>query len=166
MEAAGPLLCAGITMFDPLVHWKAYEYMQQGKQMCVGIVGIGGLGTMGLKLAKAMGHRVVAISNSPNKEQMCKDKGADAFVCATNNASLAAESGKCDLILNTVSADHQVMHYVPLLRHGGTIVQLGLVMAPHNVEQLPLMFARKSIAGSCIGGTVNTRLMLDFCAEK
>lgn len=93
-------------MFDPLVHWKAYEYMQNGKVMCVGVVGIGGLGTMGLKLAKAMGHRVVAISNSPGKEQLSKDKGADAFVCATNPESVKAETGKCDLILNTVSAEH------------------------------------------------------------
>ena len=75
-------------MFDPLVYWKAYENMQNGKEMCIGVVGIGGLGTMGLKLSKGMGHRVVAISNSPNKEQLCKDKGADAFVCATNPESM------------------------------------------------------------------------------
>lgn len=90
--------------------------------MTVGVVGIGGLGTMGVKLAAAMGHKVYAISNSPNKEEMAKEKGAAVFVCATNPESMQQNAGKCDIILNTVSADHQAMHYVPLLRNGGTIV--------------------------------------------
>lgn len=90
--------------------------------MCVGIVGIGGLGTMGVKLAKALGHRVVAISTSSAKEQMAKEKGADAFVVSTDPASMAAESDKMDLILNTVSAAHQMAHYLPLLRTNGTLV--------------------------------------------
>jgi len=102
LDKAGPILCAGITLYDPLVHWGATS----GKKMTVGIVGIGGLGTMGIKLAKALGHRVVAISTSNNKEKMAKEKGADAFVVSTDPESMAAESNKIDLILNTVSANH------------------------------------------------------------
>jgi len=128
LEKVGPIMCAGITLFDPLVHWGAYN---SGKTMSIGIVGIGGLGTMGIKLAKAMGHRVVAISNSPNKAQLAADKGADAFVVATDPESMKAEEGKLDLILNTASAGHQLQLYIPLLRANATLVQLGLITAPH-----------------------------------
>ena len=124
-------MCSGVTMFDPLIHWGAYE---SDKEMSIGIIGIGGLGTMGIKLAKAMGHRVVAISNSPHKEPMARERGASSFVCATNQDSMNKEAGKLDLILNTVSAPHQVAHYIPLLKAEGTIVQLGLVPKPHELK--------------------------------
>jgi len=103
LEKAGPLLCAGSTVFDPLMHWGAVD---GGKKMCIGIIGIGGLGTLGVKMAHALGHRVVAISSSPAKEQLAKEKGADAFVVSTDPASMEAETGKMHLILNTVSAGH------------------------------------------------------------
>jgi len=154
-------MCAGITLFDPLVHWGANE----GKKMTIGIIGIGGLGTMGIKMAKAMGHRVIAISTSANKEAIAKEKGAEAFVVSTDTASMAAEAGKIDLILNTISANHQVSHYLPLLNVNGTIVQLGLAPEPHAVSQLPLIFQRKSIAGSLIGGIKNTEACLEFCGK-
>jgi len=102
LDKAGPILCAGITLYDPLVHWGATK----GKKMTIGIVGIGGLGTMGIKISKALGHRVVAISTSAKKEEMAKSKGADAFVVSTDPESIKAEESKVDLILNTVSADH------------------------------------------------------------
>lgn len=102
LDKAGPILCAGITLYDPLVHWGATK----GKKMTIGIVGIGGLGTMGIKLAKAMGHRVVAISTSNKKETMAKEKGADSFVVSTDPESMKTETNKIDLILNTVSASH------------------------------------------------------------
>ena len=161
LEKAGPIMCAGITLYDPLVHWGALN----GKKMNIGIIGIGGLGTMGIKMAKAMGHRVVAISTSANKAEIAKEKGAEGFVVSTDNASMAAEAGKLDLILNTISASHQVAHYLSLLNVNGTIVQLGLAPEPHAVSQLPLIFQRKSIAGSLIGGIKNTEACLDFCGK-
>jgi uncharacterized zinc-type alcohol dehydrogenase-like protein len=118
LDKVGPIMCAGITMYDPLRHWGATE----GKKMCIGIIGVGGLGTMGIKLSKALGHRVVAISTSANKKDMALQKGADAFVVSTDPASMAAEANSCDLILNTVSADHEVAHYFSLLHRNGTIV--------------------------------------------
>jgi uncharacterized zinc-type alcohol dehydrogenase-like protein len=161
LDKAGPILCAGITMYDPLRHWGATK----GNKLCVGIVGVGGLGTMGIKMAKALGHRVVAISTSAGKKDMATEKGADAFVVSTDTASMAAEANKCDLILNTVSADHQVAHYLSLLRRDGTIVQLGLVPTPHSLVQMPLITGRKSVAGSLIGGIPATEECLELCAK-
>lgn len=102
LERAGPIMCAGITLYDPLKHWGALN----GKKMTIGIVGIGGLGTMGIKMANAMGHRVVAISSSDKKKEMALQKGASAYVSSSDPESLAAETNKIDLILNTVSANH------------------------------------------------------------
>ena len=104
LEKVGPLLCAGITVYDPMRQWGALL----GKPMCIGVAGIGGLGTMGIKLAKSLGHRVVAISSSENKEAMAKEKGADAFVVSSSYKSMRAENGKIDIILNTISAAHSV----------------------------------------------------------
>ena len=118
LEVAAPLLCAGITMYDPLKHWGATS----GKQMSIGIIGIGGLGTMGIKLAKALGHRVVAISTSPAKEEMAKQKGADAFIVSKDPESMKTEFASLDLILNTVSAPHQCSMYLPLIAQGGVLV--------------------------------------------
>ena len=126
LERAAPLLCAGITMYEPLRHWGATS----GKPMSIGVIGIGGLGTMGLKLAKAMGHRVVAISTSPAKEAIAMEKGADAFVVSKDPESMKSETGNLDLILNTVAAPHQCSMYLPLLAQGGVLVQLGVIAEP------------------------------------
>ena len=162
LEQAGPLLCAGITMWDPLRHWGATK---GDKKMTIGIIGVGGLGTMGIKLAHHLGHRVVAISTSASKEAMAKSKGADAFVVSTDPASLAAEARSCDLILNTVAAAHDLNTYTSLLAESGTLVQLGVIGTPHSVNQLGLIMQRKSIAGSLIGGIKSTEEMLEFCAK-
>ena len=161
LEKVGPIMCAGITMYDPLRHWGATT----GKMMCIGIIGVGGLGTMGIKLSKALGHRVVAISTSVGKKDMAIAKGADAFVVSTDEASMAAEANTCDLILNTVSADHEVAHYLSLLHRNGTIIQLGLVATPHTISQVPLIFGRKSVTGSHIGGIKATEECLELCAK-
>jgi uncharacterized zinc-type alcohol dehydrogenase-like protein len=160
-ENAAPILCAGITMYDPLRHWGATA----GKKMTIGIIGVGGLGTMGIKLAKALGHDVYAISTSASKEALAKEKGATHFVVSTSPESMTANAGKCDLILNTVSANHDLNTYMPLLAKSGTLVQLGLVTTPHPVNQLPLMFNRQKIAGSLIGGIAATQECLDLCAK-
>eukprot|EP00088_Acartia_fossae_P005372 TRINITY_DN1236_c0_g1_i1.p1 TRINITY_DN1236_c0_g1~~TRINITY_DN1236_c0_g1_i1.p1 ORF type:complete len:377 (-),score=117.63 TRINITY_DN1236_c0_g1_i1:39-1118(-) len=160
LEKAGPIFCAAITMYSPLCHWKVKE---GGKK--VGIIGIGGLGQMGVRIAKAMGNEVYAISTSPNKEESAKGAGADKFVVSTNPDSMKTAEGSLDLILNTVSASHQLAHYLPLLRKDGTLVQLGLVLTDHQVQQFPLMMKRISVAGSLIGGLPETQECMDFCAE-
>lgn len=108
---AAPILCAGITMYSPLNYW---DCTKGGKT--VGVVGIGGLGTMGIKLAKALGNKVVAISTSNKKEAMAKEKGADTFVVSKDPESIKANAYSCDVILDTVSAEHDVNTYMPLLK--------------------------------------------------
>merc|ERR1719436_255475 len=160
LEAAGPVFCAGITMFTPLVNYRADK-----GGMRVGVVGIGGLGQMGVRLAKAMGNTVTAISTSPNKEAAAREIGADNFLVSTDGESMKAASMSLDLILNTVSAEHQVSTYLPLLAKKGVLVQLGLVLGAHQVNQMPLMFNKLSIAGSLIGGIPETQECIDFCAK-
>jgi len=130
MAKASPILCAGITMYDPLRHWGYLE----GKPRTVGIIGIGGLGTMGIKIAKALGHTVVAISTSASKKEMAKQKGATDFVVSTDPASIEANAGRCNIILNTVSVNHDLNVYLPLLAKNGVLVQLGAAFAPHPVS--------------------------------
>jgi len=161
LEAAGPVLCAGVTMFSPLVHWKA----NQGG-VRVGIVGLGGLGQMGLMLSKAMGNTVTAISSSANKETAAKEMGADKFVLSTDSSSMSSASQTLDLILNTVSVSQNLNQYLPLLANKGVLVQLGVTFAPHPVHQLELMFRKLSIAGSLIGGLSETQDCIDFCHRK
>merc|ERR1711990_1141951 len=160
LQKAGPILCAGITMYSPLSHWGC---LKGGKR--VGIVGIGGLGQMGVRLAKAMGNTVTAISTSPHKETVAREIGADNFVLSNKPESMAAAAKSLDLILNTVSADHDLTALIGLLARDGTIVQLGLVLGAHQVVQMPLMFNKLSIAGSLIGGIPETQECIDFCAK-
>lgn len=118
---------------------------------------------MGVRLAKAMGNTVTAISTSPNKEAAAREIGADNFVVSTDPDSMAKAAGSLDLILNTVSATHDLNHYLGLLDNKGVLVQLGLVTTPHPVLQLPLMFKKLSVAGSLIGGLPETQDCIDFC---
>lgn len=159
LAKSAPILCAGITLYDPLRHWGFTE--TSGKT--VGVVGIGGLGTMGIKFAKAMGHKVVAISHSMGKEALAKEKGADVFCCSSNEEHLKANANSCDIILNTIPCDHDINVYLGLVAKNGNLVQLGGVLKPHEISQLPLMFARKSISGSIIGGMKATQECVDFC---
>lgn len=153
-------MCAGITMWDPLVHWGARD---GGK--VVGIVGIGGLGSMGVKLAQAMGNKVVAISSSDSKRQVAKEKGAEGYCNYNDEASMKEWEGKIDLILDTVSVNHQCSHQMKLLKKSGTIVLLGLCTEPMHLQSLDLIPTRKSVAGSKIGGIKATQDLLNFCAE-
>lgn len=162
LEKAAPIMCAGITMYDPLVHWG----FASGAKRTVGIVGIGGLGTMGIKLAKALGHTVVAISTNANKEKIAKEKGADIFVVTKDPESLKKHEGICDLILNTVSAEHDINIYYNLLAKSGTHVSLGLVLQEHKFNAPMLMMTRKSFSGSAIGGTKTTQDLLELCAKN
>ena len=118
LELSAPILCAGITMYSPLEQWGFVK----GEKRTVGVVGIGGLGTMGVKIARALGHDVVAISTSVNKEAIARQKGATHFVVSKDPESMAKHAGLCDIILNTVSVNHDLNLYLPLLAKSGTLV--------------------------------------------
>ena len=130
LEQVGPLMCAGITMYDPLRHWGAVG----GEKMTIGIAGVGGLGTMGIKLAKALGHRVVAITRSADKIDICKKKGADTVLVSSDPESFKSEMGNIDLILDSIPANHQAGDYIPLLGVDGTLVVVGIVPEPHHIQ--------------------------------
>jgi alcohol dehydrogenase (NADP+) len=159
LEAVAPLLCAGITTYSPLRHWKV------GKGTKVGVLGLGGLGHMGVKLAAAMGAEVTMLSHSPSKEKDAKRLGAHKFVLTSDDAQIKSVMGYFDFILDTVSADHDYNFYLGLLHTSGVMVCVGAPAAPATVPAFNLIFGRKSIAGSLIGGLPETQEMLDFCAE-
>jgi uncharacterized zinc-type alcohol dehydrogenase-like protein len=161
LAAVAPLLCAGITTYSPLRRWN----VGPGKK--VGVVGIGGLGHMGVKLAHAMGAHVVAFTTSENKRQAALDLGADEVVVSRNAAEMKAHASSFDLILNTVAASHSLDAYTALLKRDGTLVLVGVPEHPHPTPNIGnLIFKRRAIAGSMIGGIAETQEMLDFCAEK
>jgi len=163
MEKAGPLMCAAITTWDPLRHYGATK--EGAAKMTIGIAGVGGLGTMGLKMAKGLGHRVVAISSSDKKKDLAMSKGADAFVNINDEASCKAEAGKIDLILSTISAHHDMQPYINLLDIDGTVCMLGLITEPMSFSQMSILPTRKSISSSMIGGIKSTQECVDFCAK-
>ncbi|WP_300618042.1 NAD(P)-dependent alcohol dehydrogenase [Dokdonella sp.] len=161
LAAVAPLLCAGITTYSPLRHWKA------GPGRKVGIVGIGGLGHMGIKLAHAMGAHTVAFTTSESKRQDAHDLGADEVVVSRDAAQMNAHAGTFDLILDTVAASHDLDAYSSLLKRDGTLVLIGVPEHPHPTPNIAhLVFKRRAIAGSLIGGIAETQEMLDFCADK
>jgi uncharacterized zinc-type alcohol dehydrogenase-like protein len=160
LAAVAPLLCAGITTWSPLLHWKA------GPGKKVGIVGIGGLGHMGIKLAHALGAHVVAFTTSESKRNEARQLGADEVVVSRSRDEMAAHVGSFDFILNTVAAPHDLDAYVALLKRDGTMTLVGAPATPHPSPQVfNLIMKRRSIAGSLIGGIPETQEMLDFCAE-
>ena len=161
LDAAGaaPLLCAGITLYSPLRHWG----VGPGKR--VAIVGLGGLGHMGLKLARAMGAQVTLFSRSPGKEADARRLGADRVVISTDPQQMAAVAGQFDLIVDTVPYVHDVNPYVPTLASGGSLVLVGYLGPLDTLNTGPLVVGRKSVAGSLIGGIAETQEMLDFCGQ-
>jgi uncharacterized zinc-type alcohol dehydrogenase-like protein len=161
LAAVAPLLCAGITTYSPLRHWKV------GPGSKVGVVGIGGLGHMGVKLAHAMGAHVVAFTTSDSKRQAALELGADEVVVSRNANEMKAHAVSFDFILNTVAASHSLDAYTSLLKRDGTMVLVGVPSDPHPSPNIGnLIFKRRAIAGSLIGGIAETQEMLDFCADK
>ena len=157
--AAAPLLCAGITTYSPLRHWDV------GPGQRVGIVGLGGLGHMGVKLARAMGAEVVVFTTSPSKVEDAKRLGAHEAVISRDAEAMAAEAGRFDFILDTVAAPHDLDPYVAALKRDGSLVLVGAPSEPHpSPNVMNLIMRRRSIAGSLIGGVAETQEMLDFCA--
>jgi uncharacterized zinc-type alcohol dehydrogenase-like protein len=159
LASVAPLLCAGITTFSPLRHWQA------GPGKKVGIVGIGGLGHMGIKLARAMGAHVVAFTTSESKRKDAQALGAHEVVVSTDAQAMAAGARSLDLVINTVAAPHDLDAFISLLKRDGTMVLVGAPASPHPSPQVfNLITRRRSIAGSMIGGIPETQEMLDFCA--
>lgn len=161
LAAVAPLLCAGITTYSPLRHWQA------GPDTKVGIVGIGGLGHMGIKLASAMGAEVVAFTTSESKRQDALALGAGDVVVSRDRDDMARHAGSFDFILDTVAAPHDLDAFTGLLKRDGTLCLVGVPAEPHPSPNVATMiFGRRSIAGSLIGGLPETQEMLDFCAER
>jgi uncharacterized zinc-type alcohol dehydrogenase-like protein len=160
LEGVGPLLCAGITTWSPLRHWKV------GKHSKVAVIGLGGLGHMGLKLAKALGANVTLFTRSPGKETDARRLGAHEIVLSTNHEDMASVNGKFDLIIDTVPYIHDLNPYIPTLSLNGTLVLVGYLggLEP-ALNSMPLILGRKSVAGSVIGGIEETQEMLDFCGK-
>jgi uncharacterized zinc-type alcohol dehydrogenase-like protein len=159
LDAVAPLLCAGITTYSPLRHWKI------GKAHKVAVLGLGGLGHMGVKLAVSMGADVTMLSHTASKEKDAQRLGAHHFVLTSDAEQVKKVMGSFDFILDTVSADHDYNFYLGLLRTNGVMVCVGAPPSPAQVPAFNLIFGRKSIAGSLIGGIPETQEMLDYCAE-
>lgn len=160
LAAVAPLLCAGITTYSPLKHWKV------GPGQKVGIVGLGGLGHMGVKIAAAMGADVYVFSTSPNKREDAKRLGARDLIVSKDADAMAEHAGSFDFILNTVAASHNLDQFLTLLKRDGTMTLVGVPEEPHPSPSVGnLVFRRRSLAGSLIGGIAETQEMLDFCAE-
>jgi uncharacterized zinc-type alcohol dehydrogenase-like protein len=160
LAAVAPLLCAGITTWSPLRHWKV------GPGQKVGVVGIGGLGHMGIKLARALGAHVVAFTTSESKRATALALGAHEVVVSRHAMEMAAHTKSLDFILNTVAAPHDLDAFLGLLKRDGTMTLVGAPASPHPSPQVfDLIMKRRSLAGSMIGGIAETQEMLDFCAE-
>ena len=160
LAAVAPLLCAGITTWSPLRHWKV------GPGQRVGIVGLGGLGHMGVKFARAFGAEVVLFTTSASKVEDGLRLGAHEVVLSKDPEAMAKERGRFDFILDAVAANHDINAYLELLKRDGTLVQVGAPEAPMPVSVFSLIMKRRNFSGSLIGGIAETQEMLDFCGEK
>jgi uncharacterized zinc-type alcohol dehydrogenase-like protein len=160
LAGTAPLLCAGITTYSPMRHWKV------SKGQKVGVVGLGGLGHMGVKFAKALGAHVVLFTTSANKAADAKRLGVDEVVLSTNPAEMQKHANSFNFILDTASAQHDISAYLMLLKLDGTLTLVGAPPKPFPIAAFNLLFGRHSLAGSGIGGIRETQEMLDFCADK
>lgn len=159
LAGVAPLLCAGITTYSPMRHWS----VTKGKK--VGVVGLGGLGHMAVKFAHALGAHVVVFTTSPNKKEDALRLGADEVVVSRDIDQMKRHAGSFDFILDAVSADHDINVYIQLLRHDGNITLVGASPKPLAVSAMGLLFGRRSLSGTLIGGIAETQEMLDFCGK-
>jgi uncharacterized zinc-type alcohol dehydrogenase-like protein len=160
LDKAAPLLCAGITLYSPLMHWKA------GPGKKVAVIGLGGIGHMGVKIAHALGAEVTVLSQSLRKQEDGKKLGADHFYATSDPETFEKLKGYFDLIINTVSAEIDWNAYLELLALDGSMVVVGIPEKQTSVGAFPLVAGRRSLAGSLIGGIKETQEMLDFCAKN
>ena len=162
LDPAGtaPLLCAGITTYSPLRHWK----VSAGQK--VGIAGLGGLGHMGIKFAKAFGAHVALLTTSPRKADDAIRLGADEVIVSTDSAAMQKHAATFDFILDTIAAEHDLNSYLQLIKRNGTMTLVGAPPKPSELASFSLIFGRRQLGGSAIGGIRETQEMLDFCGEK
>ncbi|MEQ8624265.1 MAG: NAD(P)-dependent alcohol dehydrogenase [Vicingaceae bacterium] len=160
LKAVAPLLCAGITTFSPLNHWK----IKKGDK--VGVIGLGGLGHMGIKFAHAMGAETYMITTSPSKAEDAKRLGADSVLISKNESDMAKHKGSFDFLLNTVPVKHDINPYLELLKRDSTMTLVGALEPLEEMHGAKLIIGRKRLAGSLIGGLKETQEMLDFCGEN
>jgi uncharacterized zinc-type alcohol dehydrogenase-like protein len=160
LASSAPLLCAGITLYSPLRHWGA------GPGKKVGIIGLGGLGHMGVKLSHAMGAHTALFTTSASKVEDARRLGADLVILSQSRQEMAAHVRSFDLIIDTVAAVHDLGPYFNLLKRDATMVQVGAPERPLPVNVFPLIVQRRHFAGSAIGGIAETQEMLNFCAQK
>ena len=158
LAAVAPLLCAGITTYSPLKHWN----VKKGDK--VAVVGLGGLGHMAVKIAASMGAEVTMLSRSPKKEKDAEKLGAHHFVLTTQEESMSKAANTFDLIIDTVSGQHDYNQYLALLKTNGVMVLLGVPPIPQEVQAVSLIMGRRSLVGSLVGGIKETQEMLDYCA--
>lgn len=159
LAGAAPLLCAGITMYSPMRHWG----VTAGKK--VGVVGLGGLGHMGVKIADAFDAHVVVFTTSPNKKEDALRLGADEVVISRNDDEMQKHAGSFDFIIDTISAKHDINQYIHLLARDGNMTLVGAPPEPLDVSAFGLLFRRRTLSGSLIGGIAETQEMLDFCGK-
>lgn len=159
LAGVAPLLCAGITTYSPMRHWN----VTKGKK--VGVVGLGGLGHMAVKFAHTLGAHVVVFTTSPNKKEDALRLGADEVVVSRDASQMKKHVGSFDFILDAVSAEHDINAYIQLLRRDGNITLVGAPPKPHAIAAFGLIFGRRSLSGSPIGGIAETQEMLDFCGK-
>jgi alcohol dehydrogenase (NADP+) len=159
LAGAAPLLCAGITTYSPIRHWG----VTKGKKL--GVVGLGGLGHMAVKFAHALGAHVVVFTTSPSKKEDALRLDADEVVISRNTDEMSKHAGSFDFILDAVSAEHDINAYLQLLRRDGNMTLVGAPDKPHAVAAFSLIFKRRSLSGSLIGGIAETQEMLDFCGK-
>ncbi|KAJ9675087.1 hypothetical protein PVL29_024153 [Vitis rotundifolia] len=162
MDAVAPMLCAGITVYSPMKDTKMLE--SPGKKL--GIIGLGGLGHVAVKFAKAFGLHVTIISTSPSKEKEAKERlGADHFIVSTDPKQMQAGKRSLDFLLDTVSANHSLGHYLELLKVNGTMVIVGAPEKPMELPSFPLIFGKRTVKGSMTGGMNETQEMMDVCGK-
>jgi uncharacterized zinc-type alcohol dehydrogenase-like protein len=159
LAGVAPLLCAGITTYSPIRHWGVTE----GKK--VGVVGLGGLGHMAVKFAHAFGAHVIVFTTSPNKKEDALNLGADEVIVSRSTDEMNKHMASFDFIIDTVSAEHDINAYLQLLRPDGNMTLVGAPDKPHAVSAFNLLFNRRSLSGSNIGGIAETQEMLDFCSK-
>jgi uncharacterized zinc-type alcohol dehydrogenase-like protein len=160
LAGAAPLLCAGITTYSPLRHWRV------GKGHKLGVMGLGGLGHMAVKFGKAFGAKVTVLSTSQNKAEDAKKLGAKNFILTTDEKQVKEHAGTLDFILSTVAAKHDLNIPLSLLKTDGTLIMVGAPDKPLDLQPTSLIMKRKSMAGSLIGGIKETQEMLNFCGKK
>ncbi|CAN1824663.1 Probable cinnamyl alcohol dehydrogenase 6, partial [Linum perenne] len=162
MDAAAPLLCAGITVFTPL---KDHNLVESPRKK-IGVVGLGGLGHVAVKFGKAFGHHVTVISTSPSKEKEARERlGADDFIISTNPTHMQAGMRTIDFIIDTVSADHSLGPILELLKVNGTLVVVGAPSNGFELPTFPLIFGKRTVKGGIIGGMKETQEMMDLCGK-